>query len=84
MAVPKPRGVAKKCVAASRRESGEGKLMRPDPDLSQPLSVLIPGQQQQQSVPQPQKQDSVPQANITNKVNVNSEANATKKTAVKR
>ena len=31
-----------KPVGESRRESGEGKLMRPDPDLSQPLSVMIP------------------------------------------
>ena len=33
---------AVKPVGESRRESGEGKLMRPDPDLSQPLSVMIP------------------------------------------
>ena len=36
-----------KSIGESRRESGEGKLMRPDPDLSQPLSVMIPTPQGQ-------------------------------------
>ena len=60
-------------IKETRRESGEGKLLRPDPMMSQPLSVLIPSEGKSRKRTSPRSNKGLKEDSTTSQSPVSSE-----------